>query len=88
MSEVSSCNKELLELKQLEVQSLEKQISLLRDVSLNAPQRRDSFTSAQKAIKSLQDEVSKLQNQLAVSQGYYMRCDCDCMLRLYVEIVR
>lgn len=63
---MSSCNEEMLELKQLEIQSLEKQITLLRDVS-TVPHRSDSFKDNQLTIKSLQEEITKLQSQLAVS---------------------
>ena len=74
ISEVSSCNEEMLELKQLEIQSLEKQIAILQDVSSTTPlQRRDSIQDTQLTIKSLQEEINRLQGQLAVSvllQGF------------------
>ena len=64
----------MLELKQLEIQSLEKQIAILQDVSSTTPlQRRDSIQDTQLTIKSLQEEINRLQGQLAVSvllQGF------------------
>lgn len=50
----------MVELKQMEVDSLEKQIVLLREVSADAQH-------TQSTVKSLQDQIAKLQTQLAVS---------------------
>ena len=66
LTDLVECSEEMLELKSLEVQSLEKQITLMRDVS-NPSQSKDAFRSTEATIKSLQDQISKLQTQLAVS---------------------
>jgi len=69
LTELSSCNEEMYELKQQEIQSLEKQISLLKDLSAT-PQSRDSMRDSQQTVQSLQQQIAKLQSQLAVSQPF------------------